>query len=98
MSARDCLDKFAEVLTRTCRRRAGQRTHVASLRRPDAAGPPLLAADARMLANYAYLIPAIVCLGGTVAPHREGRHMSLHYNVLIKPQNMPSSASASPVS
>jgi hypothetical protein len=51
-----------------------------------------------MLANYAYLIPAIVCLGGTVAPHREGRHMSLHYNVLIKPQNMPSSASASPVS
>jgi len=39
------------------------------------------------LANYAYLLPAAICLGGTVAfPILKAMHMSLYHNVLIKPQ------------
>jgi len=39
------------------------------------------------LANYAYLLPAALCLGGTVAfPILKAMHMSLYHNVLIKPQ------------
>jgi multiple sugar transport system permease protein len=40
-----------------------------------------------MLSGYAYLIPAVVCLGGTVAfPIVKAAHMSLYNNVLIKPR------------
>jgi multiple sugar transport system permease protein len=49
---------------------------------------PLLSRRAReVLAGYAYLIPALVCLGGTVLfPILKAAHMSLYRNVLIKPQ------------
>jgi multiple sugar transport system permease protein len=40
-----------------------------------------------LLAGYAYLIPAILCLGGTVLfPILKAAHMSLYHNVLIKPK------------
>ena len=40
------------------------------------------------LANYAYLLPAAVCLGGTVFfPILKSIHMSLYYNVLSRPQD-----------
>lgn len=39
------------------------------------------------LSNYAYLLPAALCLGGTVLfPILKAIHMSLYYNVLIRPQ------------
>lgn len=39
-----------------------------------------------LLSGYAYLIPAILCLGGTVFfPILKAAHMSLYHNVLIKP-------------
>jgi hypothetical protein len=47
-----------------------------------------------MLAGYAYLLPAIVCLGGTVLFRPQGHPHELYYNVLIRPQDYPSSASA----
>jgi len=40
------------------------------------------------LANYAYLLPAAVCLGGTVVfPILKAIHMSLYQNVLSRPQD-----------
>lgn len=40
------------------------------------------------LANYAYLLPAAFCLGGTVLfPILKAIHMSLYHNVLIRPQD-----------
>jgi multiple sugar transport system permease protein len=40
------------------------------------------------LANYAYLLPAAVCLGGTVLfPILKAIHMSLYHNVLSRPQD-----------
>ena len=40
------------------------------------------------LANYAYLLPAAVCLGGTVLlPILKAIHMSSYQNVLIRPQD-----------
>jgi multiple sugar transport system permease protein len=40
------------------------------------------------LANYAYLLPAALCLGGTVLfPILKAMHMSLYQNVLIRPQD-----------
>lgn len=40
-----------------------------------------------MLSGYAYLIPAVICLGGTVAfPIVKAAYMSLYYNVLIRPR------------
>jgi multiple sugar transport system permease protein len=40
------------------------------------------------LANYAYLLPAAICLGGTVLfPILKAMHMSLYQNVLIRPQD-----------
>jgi multiple sugar transport system permease protein len=40
------------------------------------------------LANYAYLLPAAICLGGTVAfPILKAIHMSLYQNVLSRPQD-----------
>ncbi len=40
------------------------------------------------LANYAYLLPAAVCLGGTVLfPILKAIHMSLYQNVLSRPQD-----------
>ncbi len=49
---------------------------------------PLLSRRARgLLAGYAYLVPAIVVLGGTVAfPILKSMRMSLYHHVLIKPQ------------
>lgn len=49
----------------------------------------LLSRRAReILANYAYLLPAAVCLGGTVLfPILKAIHMSLYQNVLIRPQD-----------
>lgn len=49
----------------------------------------LLSRRAReILANYAYLLPAAVCLGGTVLfPILKAIHMSLYHNVLIRPQD-----------
>lgn len=39
-------------------------------------------------ANYAYLLPAAVCLGGTVLfPILKAIHMSLYHNVLSRPQD-----------
>jgi len=39
------------------------------------------------LANYAYLLPAAICLGGTVLfPILKAIYMSLYYNVLSRPQ------------
>jgi len=50
---------------------------------------PLISRAAReILANYAYLLPAAVCLGGTVLfPILKAMHMSLYQNVLIRPQD-----------
>lgn len=40
------------------------------------------------LANYAYLLPVAICLGGTVLfPILKAMHMSLYHNVLIRPQD-----------
>jgi multiple sugar transport system permease protein len=40
------------------------------------------------LSNYAYLLPAAICLGGTVLfPILEAIHMSLYQNVLSRPQD-----------
>ena len=40
------------------------------------------------LANYAYLLPAAICLGGTVLfPILKAIHMSLYHNVLSRPQD-----------
>ncbi|MCX5732949.1 MAG: sugar ABC transporter permease [candidate division NC10 bacterium] len=40
------------------------------------------------LANYAYLLPAAICLGGTVLfPILKSIHMSLFHNVLSRPQD-----------
>lgn len=40
------------------------------------------------LANYAYLLPAAICLGATVAfPILKAIHMSLYQNVLSRPQD-----------
>ena len=40
------------------------------------------------LANYAYLLPAAICLGGTVLfPILKAIHMSLYQNVLSRPQD-----------
>ncbi len=49
---------------------------------------PLLSRRARaLLTGYAYLVPVAVCLGGTVVvPIARAIHMSLYYNVLIRPQ------------
>ncbi|MBI2081766.1 MAG: sugar ABC transporter permease [candidate division NC10 bacterium] len=49
---------------------------------------PLISRRTReVLTGYAYLIPAAVCLGGTVAfPILKAIHMSLYRHVLIKPQ------------
>lgn len=49
---------------------------------------PLISRRLReLLLGYAYLIPVVVCLGGTVAfPILKAIHMSLYHNVLIKPQ------------
>ncbi|MBI4840933.1 MAG: sugar ABC transporter permease [candidate division NC10 bacterium] len=49
----------------------------------------LLSRRAReILANYAYLLPAAICLGGTVLfPILKAIHMSLYNNVLIRPQD-----------
>jgi multiple sugar transport system permease protein len=49
---------------------------------------PLISRRLReLLLGYAYLIPVVVCLGGTIAfPILKAMHMSLYYNVLIKPQ------------
>jgi multiple sugar transport system permease protein len=44
-------------------------------------------ATRQTLANYAYLLPAALCLGGTVLfPILKAMHMSLYHHVLIKPQ------------
>ena len=41
-----------------------------------------------MLANYVYLLPAAICLGGTILfPIIKAIHMSLYYNVLSRPQD-----------
>ncbi|MEI8188450.1 MAG: sugar ABC transporter permease [candidate division NC10 bacterium] len=40
------------------------------------------------IANYTYLLPAALCLGGTVLfPILKAMHMSLYQNVLIRPQD-----------
>ncbi len=40
------------------------------------------------MANYAYLLPAAICLGGTVLfPILKSIHMSLYHNVLSRPQD-----------
>lgn len=40
------------------------------------------------LANYTYLLPVAICLGGTVLfPILKAMHMSLYHNVLIRPQD-----------
>jgi len=50
---------------------------------------PLLSRTTReMLANYAYLLPAAICLGGTVLfPILKTINMSLYHNVLFRPQD-----------
>ena len=50
---------------------------------------PLLSRAMReTLANYAYLLPAAICLGGTVFfPILKSIHMSLFHNVLSRPQD-----------
>jgi multiple sugar transport system permease protein len=49
---------------------------------------PLVSRRAReVLLGYAYLVPVAVCLGGTVVfPIVKAVHMSLYYNVLIRPR------------
>lgn len=49
---------------------------------------PLVSRRAReILTGYAYLIPAAVCLGGTILfPILKAIHMSLYHHVLIRPQ------------
>jgi len=50
---------------------------------------PLVSRRTRtVLSGYAYLIPAALCLGGTIVfPILKAIHMSLYQNVLIKPQD-----------
>jgi multiple sugar transport system permease protein len=50
---------------------------------------PLISRGTReTFANYAYLLPAAVCLGGTVLfPILKAIHMSLYQNVLSRPQD-----------
>jgi multiple sugar transport system permease protein len=64
---------------------------VAAMNREPVAAPSraLLSHSAReALANYAYLLPAAICLGGTVLfPILRAMHMSLYHNVLIRPQD-----------
>ena len=50
---------------------------------------PLFSRAAReTLANYSYLLPAAICLGGTVLfPILKAIHMSLYQNVLSRPQD-----------
>lgn len=51
------------------------------------ARPVLSHRTREQLAGYAYLIPAALCLGGTVLfPILKAIHMSLYHHVLIKPQ------------
>lgn len=51
-------------------------------------GIPLSHSTRETLANYAYLLPAAACLGGTVLlPILQAIHMSLYENVLIRPQD-----------
>lgn len=54
-----------------------------------AAPRPLISRHTReILANYAYLLPAALCLGGTVLlPILKAIHMSLYHHVLIRPQD-----------
>jgi multiple sugar transport system permease protein len=54
-----------------------------------AAPTPLISRHTReLLANYAYLLPAAICLGGTVLfPILKAVHMSLYNHVLIRPQD-----------
>lgn len=66
---------------------------MAHMRYPEAtvAAPlarPLVSRRTRqLLAGYVYLVPAAVCLGGTVVfPILKAIHMSLYNHVLIKPQ------------
>jgi multiple sugar transport system permease protein len=49
---------------------------------------PLISRRARdLLTGYAYLVPAAVCLGGTIVfPILKAIHMSLYNHVLIRPQ------------
>jgi multiple sugar transport system permease protein len=49
---------------------------------------PLISRRTRdLLSGYAYLVPAALCLGGTVVfPILKAMHMSLYNHVLIKPQ------------
>ncbi len=49
---------------------------------------PLLSGRMRaLLAGYTYLLPAAICLGGTVVfPILKAMHMSLYHHVLIKPR------------
>ena len=49
---------------------------------------PLISARTRnLLGGYAYLIPAAICLGGTIVfPILKAIHMSLYNHVLIRPQ------------
>jgi multiple sugar transport system permease protein len=49
---------------------------------------PLLSRRARELATgYLYLVPVVICLGGTILfPILKAMHMSLYNHVLIKPQ------------
>ena len=50
---------------------------------------PLLSRAMReTFANYVYLLPAAICLGGTILfPIIKAIHMSLYYNVLSRPQD-----------
>jgi multiple sugar transport system permease protein len=48
----------------------------------------LFRATRQAFANYAYLLPAAVCLGGTVLfPILKAIHMSLYQNILSRPQD-----------
>ena len=50
--------------------------------------PFLSRATRETLANYTYLLPAAICLGGTVLfPILKSIHMSLFHNVLSRPQD-----------
>ncbi len=61
-------------------------------RKPDVPSAPRRAFISRgtrqILANYAYLLPAAICLGGTILfPIIKAMHMSLYHNVLSRPQD-----------
>ncbi len=50
--------------------------------------PLISRATRETLANYAYLLPAAICLGGTVLfPILKSMYMSLYHNVLSRPQD-----------